>query len=162
MAKKQELSDNVVARNRRASHDYHFLEQFEAGLVLTGTEIKSVRAHKVSLQHSYIQPQNGELWLVNANIAEYEHGNRQNHDPVRQRKLLLHRREVNRILTQLAQKGLTCVPIRMIMRRGRAKLEFAVARGQREYDKRASLREADDRREVERALSRRWKEDFEP
>lgn len=161
MAKKQEPSDPIVARNRRASHDYHFVELFEAGLVLTGTEIKSVRAHKVSLQHSYVQAQNGELWLLNANIAEYEHGNRQNHDPVRPRKLLLHRREISRISTQLAQKGLTCVPIRMYLKRGRAKLEIAVARGKREYDKRADLRAADDRREVERALSRRWKEDYD-
>lgn len=153
-AKKKGFADNVVARNRRASHEYEFLELFEAGLALTGTEIKSVRAHQVSLQQSYVQAREGELWLLNANIAEYAHGNRENHDPVRPRKLLLHRREIARIITQLTQKGLTCVPTRMYLKNGRAKVEIALARGKKTYDKRADLRQADARRQIERALKR--------
>ncbi len=152
--KKKGFDDNVVARNRRARHEYEFLELFEAGLALTGTEIKSVRAHQVSLQQSYVQAREGELWLVNANIAEYTHGNRENHDPVRPRKLLLHRREIARIVNRLTQKGLTCVPTRMYLKNGRAKVEIALARGKREYDKRADLRQADARRQIERVLKR--------
>jgi SsrA-binding protein len=147
----------VVANNKRANHDYELLERFEAGLALTGTEIKSVRANRVSLQRSYVQPRNGELWLVEANIAQYEHGNRENHDPVRPRKLLLHRREINKIIDQLAQKGLTLVPTRMYLKDGRAKLEIALARGKHKYDKRADLAKRDSERQVERALREKYR-----
>jgi SsrA-binding protein len=129
----------VVASNRRASHNYELLDRFEAGMVLTGTEIKSIRANRVSLQRSYVQNRNGELWLVEANISPYEFGARENHDPDRPRKLLMHRREINRIISQLDEKGLTLVPTRLYLKNGRAKLEIALARGKKLHDKRAAL-----------------------
>lgn len=147
----------VVANNKRAVHDYELLERFEAGIVLTGTEIKSVRANRVNLQRSYVQPRDGELWLVEANIARYEHGNRENHEPTRPRKLLLHRRQINKIIDQLAQKGLTVVPTRLYLKDGRAKLEIALARGKHKYDKRAALARRDSERQVERALREKYR-----
>lgn len=146
----------VIAKNRRASHDYHLLDHFEAGIELTGTEIKSIRAHKVSLQRAYVQARAGELWLVEAHIAEYEHGSRDNHEPTRPRKLLLHRREINRILEALATKGVTMVPTRLYLKDGRAKVEVALARGKKLYDKRATLREAESKRQIERALKEKY------
>lgn len=116
----------IVATNKRARHEYELLEFFEAGLVLTGTEIKSVRQPGEPYR-SYVQPRDDELWLVEAHIAEYEHGNRQNHEPTRARKLLLHRREIAKILDALGQKGLTAVPTSLYLKNGRAKLEFALA-----------------------------------
>lgn len=157
MAKDNSAGIKVVANNRRARHDYDILETIEAGLVLTGTEIKSVRAHKVSLQRSYVQQRGDELFLVEANIAQYEHGNRENHDPTRPRKLLLHRREINRLIATLQQKGLTLVPTKMYLKDGRAKLEIALARGKRKYDKRQDLAKRDDERRVERALREKYR-----
>jgi SsrA-binding protein len=142
----------VVAKNRRARHDYDLIEFYEAGLVLTGTEIKSVRANRVSLQHSFVQAKGGELWLVEANIAEYVHGNRENHDPTRPRKLLLHRREIENIIIALTTKGLTAVPTLLYLKNGRAKLEFAVARGKKKFDKRQDMAKRDAQRQVERAF----------
>lgn len=147
----------VVYNNKRATFDYEILERFEAGLVLTGTEIKSVRENKVSLQQSFVQARGEELWLLEANIAQYVHGNRENHDPKRPRKLLLHRREINRILTNLTQKGLTVVPTRMYLKGGRAKIEIALARGKRKYDKREDIARRDADRQVERALREKFR-----
>ena len=156
MAKKRDDIE-VVARNRRASHDYHLLENFEAGLALTGTEIKSLRDHKVSLQHAYIQPRNGELWLVEANIAPYEHGNRENHEATRPRKLLLHRREINKILDALQTKGMTMVPTRLYLKGGWAKVDVALAKGKKQFDKREDLARRDADRQVERALREKYR-----
>ena len=142
----------VIARNKRAAHDYTLLDRYEAGLVLTGTEIKSIRAHRVSLQRSFVQARDGELWLVDANIAPYEHGNRENHEPTRPRKLLLHRREINKIIDQLTQKSLTVVPTKLYLKNGRAKVEIALARGKRKYDKRADIAKREAERRVARAL----------
>ena len=133
------------------------LDRFEAGLVLTGTEIKSVRASRVSLRRSYVQPRGDELWLVEAHIAQYEHGNRENHEPTRPRKLLLHRREINKIIDTLNQKQLTAVPTKMYLKDGRAKLEFALARGKQKQDKRADLAKKDDERRMERALREKYR-----
>lgn len=147
----------VIAKNRRASFDFHLLDKFEAGLVLTGTEIKSIRANQVSLQRSFVRHRNGELWLLEANIAPYEHGNRENHDATRPRKLLLHRREINKIVEDLTLKSLTCVPTRLYLRDGRAKLEIALARGKQKQDKRADLAKKDSNRQIERALREKYR-----
>lgn len=148
----------VVANNRRAAHDYFLEERIEAGLVLTGTEIKSVRASKVSLQHSYVMPRGDELWLMEAHIAPYEHGNRQNHDATRPRKLLLHRREINRLIDRVLTRGYTIVPTKLYLKDGRAKLEIALARGKHKYDKREAIAKRDSDRQVERAMREqsRW------
>ena len=143
----------LVAQNKRARHEYEFLDVFEAGLVLTGTEIKSIRlAGRVSLQQGYIQNRNGELFLVGANISEYAHGNMNNHEPTRPRKLLLNRREINKIIDQLATKGITCIPVRMYLKGGRAKLEIALGRGKKLYDKRQDVAKKDAKRQMDRAL----------
>ena len=147
----------IIAKNKRATFDYHLLESFEAGLVLTGTEIKSVRANQVSLRRSYVQQRNGELWLVEAHIAPYAHGNIQNHDPVRPRKLLLHRREINTIIDQMQQKSLTLVPTKLYLKNGRAKVEIALAQGKKKHDKRQDLARKDDQRRVERALREKFR-----
>lgn len=147
----------VISNNKRATFDYELLERFEAGLALTGTEIKSVRANQVSLQRSYVQSHGDELWLMEANISPYVHGNRDNHEPTRPRKLLLHRREINRILTNLTQKGLTVVPIRLYLKDGRAKVEVALARGKHKYDKREDVARRDAERQVERALREKYR-----
>lgn len=147
----------IVYNNKRANFDYELLERYEAGLALTGTEIKSIRASKVSLQKSYVQARGDELWLLEANIAQYDHGNIHNHDPERPRKLLLHRREIDKILANVAQKGLTLVPTRMYLKEGRAKVEIALARGKRKFDKRADLAKRDSDRQVERALREKYR-----
>jgi len=147
----------VISNNKRATFDYELLERFEAGLALTGTEIKSIRANQVSLHRSYVQSRDDELWLMEANISPYVHGNRENHEPTRPRKLLLHRREINRILTNLAQKGLTVVPIRLYLKNGRAKVEVALARGKHKYDKREDVARRDADRQVERALREKYR-----
>ena len=147
----------IIAKNKRATFDYILIETFEAGLVLTGTEIKSVRANQVSLQRSYVQQRNGELWLVEAHIAPYVHGNIQNHDPVRPRKLLLHRREIGKIIDRMQQKSLTIVPTKLYLKNGRAKVEIALAQGKKKHDKRQDLAKKDDQRRVERALSEKYR-----
>ncbi len=147
----------VVYNNKRATFDYEILERFEAGLVLTGTEIKAVRENQVSLQQSFVQARDDELWLLEANIAQYVHGNRENHEPKRPRKLLLHRREINRILTNLTQKGLTVVPTRLYLKGGRAKVEVALARGKRKFDKREDIAQRDANRQIERALREKYR-----
>lgn len=155
--KQQTSGKKIVAQNKKARHEYELLELFEAGLALTGTEIKSVRANRVSLARSFVQPRDGELWLVGAHIAEYEHGNRQNHEPTRSRKLLLHRREINKIMDELSQKGLTAVPTMLYLKNGRAKLEVALARGKKLHDKRQTLAKRDTERQVQRALREKYR-----
>jgi SsrA-binding protein len=155
MVKKQGIK--VISKNRRAAFDYHLLDRFEAGLVLTGTEIKSVRANQVSLRRGYVQARDGELWLIDANIAPYAHGNRENHEPDRPRKLLLHKREISKIIEALAQKGLTVVPTMLYLKDGLAKVEIALARGKAVRDKRADLAKRDAERQVERALREKYR-----
>ena len=147
----------VIANNRKARHDYHIEDSLEAGLVLTGSEIKSIRAGQVNLRDSYGTVRDEELWLVNAHIAPYKQATHTNHEPKRDRKLLLHRREINRLIGKLQEKGLTLVPLKLYLKNGRAKVEMGLARGKRQYDKRQSLRERDDRRQIDRAMGRRQK-----
>jgi len=144
----------TVAVNRKARHDYTITDTFEAGLVLTGTEIKSVRAGKVNLAQAYARVEKGEAWLIGAHIAPYEAGNRYNHEPNRDRKLLLHRVEIDALLGRVAAKGLTVVPLRMyITGKGRAKLELGLARGKQLHDRRRDIAERDSRRDMERELA---------
>jgi SsrA-binding protein len=142
----------IISRNRKAGHEYHLFDTYEAGLVLVGSEIKSIRAGHVSLQEAFVTEQGGELWVLNMHIAEYRQASRRGHEPLRPRKLLLHRKEINRIIEGMTQKGFTVVPTRLYLKNGRAKLEIAVARGKKLYDKRQDLRKRDDQRQVERAL----------
>jgi SsrA-binding protein len=146
----------VVATNRKAQHEYHFDSTYEAGLVLRGTEIKSIRAGRVSLQEGYVAFEGGEAWLVDVYIAQYDPASRQNHDPKRRRKLLLHRHEIDRLQGRVQEKGFTVVPIRIYLKDGRAKVEIALARGKRLYDKRQAIAERDTKRQVERALKERY------
>jgi SsrA-binding protein len=143
------MPDQTVTVNRRARHDYAIEETLEAGIVLTGTEIKSVRAGKVNLSDAYARVERGEAWLIGAHIAPYEQGNRFNHDPTRTRKLLLHRDQIGELGGRLAAKGLTIVPLRLYIRKGLAKLELGIGRGKRAYDKRRAIRERDARRQLE-------------
>ncbi len=148
------MGEQTVALNRKARHDYHIEETFEAGIVLTGTEIKSVRAGKANLQDAYVRVERGEAWLIGATIAPFEGGNRYNHEPRRTRKLLLHRSEIDELLGRVGAKGLTIVPLRMyITGRGHAKLELGLARGKQLHDRRRDIAERDARREVERELA---------
>jgi SsrA-binding protein len=144
-----------VAVNRRALHDYEILERHEAGIALTGSEIKSVREGKVSLQEAYARPEHGEVWLQGAHIAEYGPASRFGHEPRRPRRLLLHRREIREIEREVQQKGLTLIPLRLYLKNGLAKVELALARGRRQYDKREAIAKREAQREVERALRRR-------
>lgn len=150
-------SIKTVATNRKARHDYHIEDTVEAGLVLTGSEIKSIRAGQINLKDSYATVRGGEMWLINAHISPYKQANRENHEPRRERKLLLHRREINRLTGKLQEQGLTLVPLRIYLKNGRAKVELGLARGKKLYDKRQTLRERADRRQIERALGRRQK-----
>ena len=145
----------LIADNRRARHDYELLERLEAGIVLTGTEVKSLRAGKASLQHAFGHVRDGDLYLVGANIPEYPQASRQNHDPDRDRKLLLHRREIDSLAGKVREKGLTIVPTRLYFKDGRVKIELALARGKEAHDKRRDIAERDARREMERALKAR-------
>ena len=142
----------LVAENRRARHDYHLLERFEAGIALTGTEVKSLRAGQVTLQRAFADLREGELYLLGAHISEYAQGNLQNHDPDRERKLLLHRRELDSLLGKVRERGLTLVPTRMYFKNGRVKVEIALAKGKEARDKRRDIADRDARRQIERAL----------
>src|SRR5688572_26397907 len=144
-----------IADNRRARHEYHLLEKFEAGIALTGTEIKSLRDGQVTLQRAFAELREGEAYLVGAHISEYAQGNLQNHDPDRDRKLLLHRREIDSLLGKTRERGLTLVPTRMYFRDGRVKVEIALARGKEARDKRRDLAERDAQRQIERAMKDR-------
>lgn len=151
------MAIKVIATNRKAKHEYEFLDTFEAGLVLLGTEIKSIRAGRVSLQEGYVQVENGEAWLMNVHIAPYDPASRQNHEAKRRRKLLLHRREIDRLQGRVQEKGFTVVPTRLYLKDGRAKLEIALARGKKLYDKRQSIAERESKRQVERALKEQYR-----
>ena len=142
----------VIATNRKARHDYLIEDTFEAGLVLTGSEIKSIRAGQVNLRDSYAAIRDGELWLINVHIAPYHQASYENHEPRRDRKLLMHRREINRLTGKLQEKGLTLIPLQLYLKNSRAKVELGLGRGKKSYDKRQSMREKDDRRQIERAL----------
>ena len=147
----------VVARNRRATHDYYIEERYDAGVVLMGSEIKSVRNGHVNLQDGFAQVRDGELWLLGIHIKPYEQaGVFGHHDPLRPRKLLLHRREIDRIDRHLQQKGYTVVPLELYLERGLAKVEIATVRGKRQYDKRESLAKRDAQRQIDRAIKDRY------
>jgi SsrA-binding protein len=145
----------LISENRRAHHDYNLLERFEAGLVLTGTEVKSLREGHATLQRAFAELRDGEVWLVGAHIPEYAQGNLANHDPDRDRKLLLRRREIDSLLGKVQQRGLTIVPTRLYFKDGRVKVELALARGKEARDKRRDLAERDARRQIERELKSR-------
>ncbi len=147
----------VVATNRKARHDYHIEDTFEAGIVLTGSEIKSIRAGQVNLRDGFATIREGELWLINTHIAPYHQASYANHEPRRDRKLLMHRREINRLSGKLQEKGLTLVPLQLYLKNSRAKVELGLARGKKLHDKRESMRERDDRRQIARVLGRRQK-----
>lgn len=146
--------EKLIVTNRAAFHEYHILDKYEAGIALTGTEVKSLRAGHVQLKDSYVAVRDGEAWLFNAHISPYAYGNRQNHDPLRTRKLLLHRREIDRLEQEATIKGMTLVVTRIYLKDGRVKLEIGVARGKKIYDK----RETEMRRTVERETRAQLKE----
>jgi len=149
----KERAEKVVATNRKAFHDYHIEERLEAGIVLKGTEVKSLREGQVNLRDSYASVDRGELVLHHCHISPYSHGNLMNHDPVRPRKLLLHRKEINKLLGKSQQKGLTLVPLRIYFSpRGLAKVELALAKGKKQYDRREAIKAREVGREVERAI----------
>lgn len=150
-------SVKVVATNRKAYHDYHIDETYEAGIALTGSEIKSVRAGSVNLRDSYVQPRGGELWMLNVHMAAYEPASRQNVDPYRERKLLLHRDEIMRLAGRVQEKGLTIIPLRMYLKKNRAKVEIGLVRGKKLYDKRAAIAKRESEREIRRAVKERTK-----
>lgn len=145
----------LIADNRRARHDYELLERVEAGIALTGTEVKSLRDGKANLQRAFGNVRDGDVWLVGANIPEYPQANRQNHDPDRDRKLLLHRREIDSLVGKVQEKGLTLVPTRLYFKDGRVKVELALARGKLGHDKRRDIADRDAKRQIERALKGR-------
>ena len=145
----------VITVNRQAYHDYFVERTIEAGIELKGTEIKSIRDGKVNLRGAYALARNGELWLENAHIAAYEHGNRYNHEPMRNRKLLLHRREIEQLLGKVATKGLTLIPLKLYLKGGKAKIELGLCRGKKLYDKRDAIAERDAKREIERTIRTR-------
>ena len=142
--------DRAIATNRRARHEYEILETVEAGLVLRGTEVKSLRDGLVNFKDSYASVRNGEGWLLGCHINPYSHGTDANHDPERDRKLLLHKREIARLSGKISERGLTLVPLRLYFKEGRAKVELGLARGKKLHDKRATLREREVRREMDK------------
>lgn len=145
----------VITVNRQAYHDYYVERTIEAGIALLGTEIKSIRSGQVNLRGAYALARHGELWLENAHIAVYDHGNRYNHEPLRNRKLLLHKREINQLLAKVATKGLTLIPLKLYLKGGKAKIELGLCRGKKLYDKRDAIAERDAKREIERAIRTR-------
>jgi SsrA-binding protein len=147
--------EKLIADNRRARHDYHLLERFEAGLALTGTEVKSLREGRATLAQAFADVRGGEMWLINAEITTYDQGNIANHEPTRDRKLLLHRGEIESLYGKVREKGLTLVPTRMYWKNGRAKVEVALARGKQTIDKRRDIAKRDADRQIERALKAR-------
>jgi SsrA-binding protein len=154
--KKRKAAPGDIATNRQAGFRYHLLEKFECGIVLQGSEVKSLREGSVQLKDAYAEVRDGEVWLRNMHIAPYKPAARENHDPDRPRKLLLHRREIERLVGKTAERGLTLVPTRVYFSGPRAKVELALARGKEMHDKRRSIKERETRREIERALSERY------
>ncbi len=154
-AKTEDSGLKIVARNRRARHDYELLEKVEAGLVLTGTEVKSLRNGKANLEDSYADVAGGEVWMHGCDIPEYLQANRMNHVPKRSRKLLLHRREINKLAGRAVERGITLVPLSIYFKAGLAKVELAVARGRKTYDKREAIKKREAKRDMDRAFRRR-------
>ena len=153
----RESGRKLIAQNKKARHDYHIEDVYEAGLVLTGTEVKSLRAGRASLVDAYAQVKDGEVWLENAHIPEYDQGSWTNHEPRRSRKLLLHRGEIGKLIGKTKESGLTIVPLSLYFKDGKAKVEIALARGKKAYDKRQALAARDAAREIERTVGRRAK-----
>lgn len=150
--KKSKTKDAPLAQNKKARHDYQILETIEAGLVLTGTEIKSVRERRINLKDGFAQIHNGEAWLMNVHISEYTQGNRFNHDPLRARKLLLHKKEIQKLTGQTSEKGITIVPLKVYLKHGFAKVLLGIAKGKHDYDKRETIKKRDQEREIRRTL----------
>jgi SsrA-binding protein len=144
--------ENIVTTNRKAFHDYHIQEKFEAGISLVGTEVKSLREGRANLKDSYAIIKDGEVFLLNCHISPYSHGNIQNHDPLRTRKLLLHKKEISKLWGNISQKGCTLIPLKIYFRNGKAKVEIGLAKGKREYEKRESIKEKEAKREIERHM----------
>lgn len=149
--------DRVITTNREAYHNYHILETYEAGIQLTGTEVKSARAGRVNLKDAYARIERGEVWLLNAHISHYSHGNRQNHDPVRDRRLLMHKREITRLQSKAQEKGLTLVPTKLYYKGNLIKCQLAIARGKKLYDKRETEARKTQEREARAAIKNRMK-----
>jgi len=147
--------EKLIASNRKASHNFEVLETCEAGLVLRGTEVKALRGGRADLKESYARIERNEAWLLGCHISPYAQGNRANHDPLRPRKLLLHRREISRLVGKVMERGLTLVPLRLYFKEGRAKVELGLARGRKTRDKRQVIREREERREMDRAIRAR-------
>jgi len=152
MAGSTDSGEKLIVENRRARHDYHLGDRFEAGVVLQGTEVKSLRGGKATLQHAYAEVRGEEVWLAGLHVPEYTEGNRANHEPDRLRKLLLHRKEIERIASGVAEKGFTVVPTRLYFKGGRVKVELALAKGKDVHDKRHDIVERDAKRQIEREL----------
>ncbi|GET04982.1 SsrA-binding protein SmpB [Ligilactobacillus agilis] len=152
MAKKSSPKDKPLAQNKKASHDYHILDTIEAGIVLTGTEIKSIRAARINLKDGFAQIKNGEAWLMNVHISLYDQGNQFNHDPLRNRKLLLHKKQINQLAGEISKKGVTLVPLKVYIKNGFAKVLLGLAQGKHDYDKRESIKKRDQEREIRRTL----------
>ncbi len=151
----QQSEFKILSDNRSADHDYHLFDRYEAGLVLTGTEVKAAKTGKIQLKESYAEISDGEAWLMNAHISEYSHGNLMNHVPVRKRKLLLHRSEIEKLRGETREKGLTVVPTKLYLKGGRIKVEIAVAKGKKFHDKREAIRAKEMQAEAKAALARR-------
>ncbi|KIS03919.1 tmRNA-binding protein [Paucilactobacillus wasatchensis] len=151
---KQHNNDNLMAQNKKARHDYSIESTYEAGIVLTGTEIKSIRDKRVNLRDGFAQVRNGEVWLMNVHISPYDQGNQFNHDSLRNRKLLLHKKEIKRLSGELGTKGITLVPLKMYIKNGYAKVLLGVGKGKHEYDKRETLKRKEQNRQIERVMKR--------
>jgi SsrA-binding protein len=153
-ATRSKPADSTLARNRRASYEYAISQTFEAGIELTGTEVKALRDGRTQLREGYVRIENGEAWLLGVNIAEYTQGHRRNHEPQRRRRLLLHKREIEYLGAKVAQQGLTLIPLRIYLKGNRIKLEFGLGRGKKLWDKRHDIAERDARRDAERITAR--------
>lgn len=151
----EKTSFKILSDNRSAGHNYHLLDRYEAGMVLTGTEVKAAKSGKIQLKESYAEIQEGEAWLMNAHISEYSHGNIMNHPPVRKRKLLLHRSEIDKLRVETREKGLTLVPTRLYLKGGRIKVEIAVGKGKKFHDKREATKAKEMQAEAKAAMARR-------
>ncbi len=147
--KKQHNNDNLMAQNKKARHDYSILETVEAGIVLTGTEIKSIRDWRINLKDGFVQIRNGEAYMMNVHISEYAQGNQFNHDPLRNRKLLLHKKQIHRLAEATKDKGITIVPLKVYLKNGFAKVLIGVAKGKREFDKRETIKRRDQKRQID-------------
>ena len=150
MSEKESIK--IVSQNKKARHDYEIINTYDAGIVLKGTEVKSIRAGKINISDSYAKIKNGEVWLINAHISEYEKGNYNNHDPLRDRKLLLNKREIRKLISYTQEKGMTLVPLKVYFKKGKAKIELAVAKGKKLYDKREDIAKKDLQREYQRKI----------